>query len=444
MKQSAPVNRTAAVLSWIIAIILVLVPFHALLTTWLGSNVDHLDFIRIWKDLLIVLMLPAVLFLVLSQSDIKRTLFSSWVFRLFLLYTLLSFALGFWSYSQKNVTASALIYGLIINLRFIYFFIVCLVVSATTSFLNDNWKIITLGPAGAVIFFGLLQKFILPYDFLKHFGYSPQVIPAYQAVDANLDYTRIQSTLRGANPLGAYLVVIIPAIIMAFKKPVFRWGITVLALVTLFFTYSRSAYLGLILALASFAWIRVKKISAHMVVVGVLLLIICSGLYLGLRSNQTVQDILLHTSNSSKSAVSSNEVRNNAIKQGVNDVLHDPIGKGPGTAGPASFRNIGHSARIAENYYLQIGQEVGILGLVLSVAISLLIGRKLWIGRDNLLSQVLLASFIGISFINLVSHAWTDDTLAYVWWGLAGICLGPAILQIDSKQKNAKKIKPAP
>jgi len=35
----------------------------------------------------------------------------------------------------------------------------------------------------------------------------------------------------------------------------------------------------------------------------------------------------------------------------------------------------------------------------------------------------LLASLIGLIFVNLVSHAWADDTLAYVWWGLAGIAL---------------------
>ena len=25
----------------------------------------------------------------------------------------------------------------------------------------------------------------------------------------------------------------------------------------------------------------------------------------------------------------------------------------------------------------------------------------------------------------MLSHAWTDDTLAYVWWGLAGIAMAP-------------------
>jgi hypothetical protein len=443
MKPSAPVTKAAIILSWVIAAILIVIPFHALLTTWLGSNVDHLDLIRIWKDVLAVLMLPVALFLVLARPAIRRRLFASWTFRLFLLYTVLSFILGIWAYADKNVTASALIYGLIINLRFIYFFIICLVAAATSDILVKNWPKIMLGPAFAVVAFGLLQKFLLPYDFLKHFGYSPQVIPAYQAVDANLDYTRVQSTLRGANPLGAYLVIIVPAIIFSIKRHIYRWSFAVLAVVVLFFTYSRSAYLGVVIALASFIWIRAKRLGARWVVIGLFFLVAASSLYVGLRSNQTVQDVLLHTSNSSKSAVSSNEIRNAALKQGLSDIKTDPAGKGPGTAGPASFRNFGHTARIAENYYLQIGQETGVLGMLLFIGINILVALQLWARRQDLLAQILLASLIGISFINLVSHAWTDDTLAYVWWGLAGICLGPAILQIDSKQKNAKKIKPA-
>jgi hypothetical protein len=40
-----------------------------------------------------------------------------------------------------------------------------------------------------------------------------------------------------------------------------------------------------------------------------------------------------------------------------------------------------------------------------------------------MLALVLFASFIGISFVNLLSHAWTDDTIAYIWWGLAGAAM---------------------
>jgi hypothetical protein len=34
----------------------------------------------------------------------------------------------------------------------------------------------------------------------------------------------------------------------------------------------------------------------------------------------------------------------------------------------------------------------------------------------------LLASLIGI-IANLLLHVWADDTLAYIWWGIAGAVL---------------------
>ena len=41
--------------------------------------------------------------------------------------------------------------------------------------------------------------------------------------------------------------------------------------------------------------------------------------------------------------------------------------------------------------------------------------------------MILFVSLIGISFINLLSHAWADDTLSLLWFGLAGIALAPRV-----------------
>jgi hypothetical protein len=47
----------------------------------------------------------------------------------------------------------------------------------------------------------------------------------------------------------------------------------------------------------------------------------------------------------------------------------------------------------------------------------------LWYRRSEILARFLLASLAGITFVNLLSHAWADDTLAYLWWGLAGLAI---------------------
>ncbi len=437
--MGSKINRLATYLSWSIAIILILVPFHALLTTWAGSNFSHLDVWRVWKEILLLAATPLIIWYVWSSKPARQWLKRSWVARLFGVYVLLHLFLGTWALGQHNVNSTALIYALIINLRFIAFFMLCALISLHSDFLKRYWPKILLAPAFLVVAFGLLQKFVLPYDFLGHFGYSPKTIPAYQTVDANLDYRRIQSTLRGANPLGAYLVLIITTLAAVIHsrrvRPTDRWVvpsqgvILVAALVALFFSYSRSAEIGLLIALAALLWIsRPRFLRRWWAVIATGLLIVAAGLILLLRFNQSLQDTLFHTSNASKSAQSSNAQRLQSMKNGLRDVVHQPLGGAPGTAGPASFRNVGHQPRIAENYFLQIGQEVGLLGMGLFMAINFLVGRELWFRRQDNLSKMLLVSLIGLTFVNLVSHAWADDTLAYLWWGLAGVAIAtPAV-----------------
>jgi hypothetical protein len=63
--------------------------------------------------------------------------------------------------------------------------------------------------------------------------------------------------------------------------------------------------------------------------------------------------------------------------------------------------------------------------LILFVLINVGVGVLLYARRDDPLALSLLASLIGITLINMFSHAWADDTLSYVWWGLAGVALAP-------------------
>ena len=121
------------------------------------------------------------------------------------------------------------------------------------------------------------------------------------------------------------------------------------------------------------------------------------------------------------------------MRNGLGDVAGEPLGRGVGTAGPASVYN-GSKVRIADNYYIQIAQEIGWLGLIVFLAINFLVLRELWLKRSENLALILLVSFVGLTAVNLVSHAWTDHTLAYIWWGLAGIALAPVILT-DRKLK---------
>lgn len=382
------------------------------------------------------------LWLGLRDKRIRGWLKTSKLFYLILVYVLLNLVMGVVALIRHEVNDSALIYALLINLRFPIFFVICLLITAHNGWLQQHWQKILLLPALLVIVFGLLQHFVLPADALRHVGYGPDTIVAYQAVDLKQNYVRVQSTLRGPNPLGAYLILIITTVVSLFiakKKQRVKWGTYVLAAgLVLFFTYSRSGWAGTLFAVLLVVWWGLKnpKLRRWLAVGISVFVLMGAGSIVALRHNDYVQNTLFHTDEHSSSAESSNQERKSNLKSAAKDIAREPLGRGPGTAGPASVRN-NHPARIAENYYLQIGQEVGILGLIVFLAINIVVALELWRQRDKF-SLILLASLAGITIVNMLSHAWADDTLSLLWWGLAGIALGSGILNKIANKNETK------
>ena len=452
MDRSYP-TRLIGALNWVVLFILVLLPFHEFITTWIGSNFGHLDLWRIWKEIIILACLPFVSYLILKNKALRQKIVHDWLIWLITAYALLTVAIGLWAHHVRKVNTAALGDGIIVDLRFLAFFVVALVTAAYSDFLKKHWRQILLIPGALVVLFGVAQLF-LPYNFLSHFGYGAKTIPAYSTVNQTSEYRRIQSTLRGADPLGAYLVLLIPAVLiglMGKNKRFIRVLLLGLSLIVLFFTYSRSAWLGLALSILLLAyWYYIKPAwRKRLIVVCAILALLVAGSIIGFRHNLTAEDVFFHTSSGSKSPLSSNTVHFSSWKAGLNDLIHQPLGGGTGTAGPASAHN-NHPARIAENYYLQIGQETGWLGLILFIAINLIVVVRLCRAKSSQLALLLLVSFAGISLINLFAHEWADDTLSLIWWGLAGIALTPVIIKNKSNQQktaqnhgNKKKLQPA-
>jgi len=412
--------------------ILVLLPFHAFLTIWAADTFGHYTAWRLWKEVLLAVAAILVWIILLMDKSLRQIFASDWLMRLIGIYAALVLATGYIAYLAGAVTRTALADGILLDLRFFLFFVVTWVLTKKDSVLYMNWRKLLVGPALVVIAFGLLQRFALPYDVLKHVGYGPNTIDPYETIDQKQAYIRVQSTMRGANPLGAYLVVIVTALATLVTRVKARWGkiawaaTGLVTLVVLFFTYSRSAWLatmisvGILIALGirhrKYLW----RFGMLVVAAG---LIAFGGTLFALRNNDHVQNIFFHTDEHSRSSSSSNYGHSQALKDGLNDMVNQPFGGGTGSAGPASTHNTGKPARIAENYFVQIGQETGFIGLGLFLVINVIVAVRLWRREYDSLSRILLSSLIGISVICLLSHAWTDDTLAYIWWGFAGVAI---------------------
>ena len=151
------------------------------------------------------------------------------------------------------------------------------------------------------------------------------------------------------------------------------------------------------------------------------MIVIFSSIIISTKS-ASLQNIIFHTQHNSKIHTTSDQGHFVAISKGLEDIITHPLGSGVGSAGPGSIYNIS-GAKISENYFIQIGQETGLIGLAMFVYINILIGYKLCVGRSDLLSLCLVVSLVGLTIVNMLSHAWTDVTISYIWWGLAGIAM---------------------
>ena len=409
-------------LSWaanLAAVIIALVPFHASLTVWLSSLLGHYTALRLWKEALLVVIAVAVFFLLLTDHKIRSHTLTRRLIWLVVAYGGLQALAGLYSLHLGQVTPKAMAYGLLVNLRFLAFFLLVWAIALRTSRLQSNWQRLVLWPAVVVIVFGLLQIVILPADWLRHVGYGVMTIAPFETVNNNRDFVRIASTLRGPNPLGAYLVVALSATLVVLLRAPKKWRLAALlagGLIVLGFSFSRSAALGTIASLLIVVTISARADQAKKLLsiagVSLTLLIILGAVIV--HKNSGLENVVLHTQTKSAVATSSNGGHLKSLGQASSDVVHEPFGRGPGTAGPASVYNRGQ-ARIAENYFLQLGQEIGVWGLSLFVLINVGVGYLLWLRRADRLALTLFASLIGLTIVNLLSHAWADDT-----WPMCG------------------------
>ena len=425
-------------LTYIVALILALIPFHAFLTVWLASAVGHYTALRLWKEFLLIILVIKILY---GAHGRWREIRGNRLALAITIYISLQILSGVIAYATRLVSLKALGYGWISDLRFLLFFGVVWWLASQTDWLRRHYKQLVLIPVATVAVFAILQYSVLPPDFLKHFGYGPSTIGISETIDHKEQYTRVASTTRGANPLGAYLVVIISLLTVLILRLKFRlkakryqYGLLlVVVLLALAFTFSRSAWLGIVGSLAAVAWLSVRSRAAKKLALVALagLVIIGASLTLALRHNDSFQNAFFHTDEHSTSGVSSNAGHITASKNGLRDFLSEPFGRGPGTAGPASTYNIGYQPRVAENYFIQVGQETGWLGFVLFLLITYEVLRLLYAQRDDPLALSLFVSMLGLIIVNMLSHAWADDTLSYLWWGLAGIALA---VQVKTKK----------
>lgn len=400
---------------------------QAPLSVGLGTLFPSFDLvIKAWKE---ILMAIAALLLVVILYQKKQ---------LRLLKDPLMIGVGIYgllhvfSAAISTQPAGSILSGLLIDLRYVLFF--ALVYIAAKLYPTLRVTFIKVGIAGAlvVMLFAILQVFVLPADILKYIGYNIHTIMPYLTVDQNTDYIRINSTLRGPNPLGAYAVIVLAGLLAFWlrgkhevnKRPMAYVGILLIgSIVALWASYSRSALIAAVVMLIAVVGIVFSRRLGKRAwtVIGIVAIVIAMGLYFG-RHTTFVSNVILHENPVNGSSVNSNQGHISSLQDGVTRLFSQPFGAGVGTTGSASLST--NAPLIIENQYLFIAHEVGWLGLALFITITIGVLTRLWQRRADWLALAVLASGIGMVVIGLLLPVWVDDTVSIVWWGLAGLAIG--------------------
>lgn len=428
LKPAMPLGLSQFLLFGLI-LVLVVMPVHAFISTWLGVAIGPLLAWKSWKELwLLILLVPTLVWLA-SQPQIVKSLLKDKLVLALLGFAILSLIYGliFIDFNGARATLA----GLAMNLRYL--------VAASLAYLLfryggldwAKWRVyigrFLLIAAALLALMGIIQVYLLPLDFLRYFGYSNATISPATLIDNNPNAPRAFATLSGPNSYGAWLIMPLLASLVFIRRHRGWILLTGLILIAILLSSSRSAIGGLALAIVSlvalsygFAWLKTKT--------GLVIATVATVALLGLAAaSVTVPQVRLavfHSSPSDPSLIEGSTLKHfQATEAGIKRVTDQPFGYGPGFAGPASaYRDSG--AHIAENYYVQIASEVGLIGLALWFVVAIVVGLRLYSYRQDWLARVLLASFIGLSAIGLLLHVWADDPVSLTWWILAGALIG--------------------
>ncbi|MDA1208871.1 MAG: O-antigen ligase family protein [bacterium] len=331
---------------------------------------------------------------------------------------------------------------------------------------------------GAVAGFGILT-FFMPQSFFTMLGYSDLhslylpggPLAAFQQI-GDSGMRRIQSTMSGPNQLGLWLLLpwsigvlellarfdtshrLIRLIFPQNNSSKVRWfyGLYLFLIGTaLLLTFSRSAWVAaaVIALTAVLMQFSAKEAVRHILRVSGLTAM-CLLLVVVLAPN-----LLIRLSSS----------RDHILKplHAMHVIRENPLGLGLGAAGPASnrvsdacvFLGAGadttwaadrpnlcvfaggvqvqpvepacHCPFVTENWYLQIGVELGVVGMLVFLLLNLTILRRLYVPNANteepndILSPEVFLPFLGISVAALFLHSWEGAAVAYSLWLMAGV-----------------------
>lgn len=396
-------------------------PVHAFLVISLGTLIGNQAIWQAWKEVGLVIAGIAATSIILYKQSARKQLLSQPAVWSTVAFSVLALVV---SAANQKVPITSFLLGAKTTLAFLVLF----VIAQTIQFSQERWKTLMtslLTISSAVGAFAVTQVYFLPADFLTRFGYGPNTVPSFHLVDPAVTAIRVISTFSGPNQLGSFMII--PFILSLWFVLRKKWLATVPLVLTgfaLFNSFSRSAWIGVVVAAFIVFGLWLKgwwKLLLTIPVIGLIIAVnVLSGPVHAMTTNLTFYVYHGQFVDGRTNGSDSNRLKN--AQYGLETIQRQPLGYGLGTAGPASKDTV--NPIITENSYLQIGIETGAAGLLL-FGLTLLLTLLALLKQRSVVDEAtpLFAILLGLSATNLFLHTWADSATALVLWGLIGYCL---------------------
>lgn len=297
---------------------------------------------------------------------------------------------------------------------------------------------VTVVGTGAVLAAGALWEVAAPAAF-NHFMVAVAAVPTYQrevlgatgVADNVLTYTG--DTLRAGSflddPITLPFYLLVPFGLLAAAVARRRHGLLagaglLLVAAGIVVTVTRSAMLGALFAVLALSAVAARRRAGGRV--GLALLVTAAvavavpavaGTALAGRITQSLDRANSDTTGHLQHTLT-----------GLRVAAARPLGQGLGTVAGTGQRFAVQGTVVAEDSYLQIADEVGLLPLVLFVALLAAVLARLYRRTADpgefWVAGGMFAAGVGLAVGGLLLQVWLDYSTALSWWGLAGLALG--------------------
>lgn len=449
-------------------VLIALLPFHALLVTVgtkliAGPGHAPLTVLALWKEALLVIIL------LMALMEGWRNLRGLDVMDFLILGLLLLSVFGLLLHPERSI--ASFVFGFKYDFVPLVTFLILRRVHWSDVF-QARFVHVLLIDAVLVGLFAVISA-LAPQEFFTFLGYSDLhslylpggPLAAFQQIEG-VGLRRLQSTFSGPNQLGLWLLI--PLGILWGRKPArpragsdgweagscMRWILLCVLLLVLLLTFSRSAWIAAGVMSAVALWMR----GRHRMVMGGAAAFCVLALLFGILFPTVI------------GRIASSRDHLLLPLAAIETMIVHPLGLGLGSAGPASNRfsdacvflgagsatswaqdrsdlcvfvdsvQVQPSDRscscplLTENWYLQIGVELGWIGVLLYLYLVGLVLVRLFrsqapspkspserLGRAGFV----LLSFLGLSIAALFLHAFEDSAVAYTMWLLIALNITP-------------------